>query len=168
MSYTPARTTGGHFTVEGFANRRGRRGLGEAYKEARLDASTHIVSYWWGRYLKRHFEPSAVMRYGYKKRTAKHQRRKSWMHGHQRPLEWSGTFRRLMEGVLPPTKIVAGEIRATWAGMPRYIYYVSSIAAGHKPDMRAEVTTVSGDEESVLAYQFERRMARLLGESIAA
>jgi hypothetical protein len=102
---------------------------------------------WHLRYLARHFEPSAVRRYGYAPRSAGYRKRKRRIKGHDRPLVWSGRSERLAS---------MRRVRATSKGVSVIVYAPQL----NRRKLAKEVTTVIVQEIGVLNRQIEKYIAR--------
>lgn len=109
-----------------------------------------VGHHWHSKILPRHFETSAVAKYGYQKRTKKYQIRKARQKGHQRPLEFSG---QLKEAVLRRARIISTSKRVkVHLKGPKYLWKYQA----NQPDKARELTATTESEVKELADVLER------------
>lgn len=146
--------------------RRAPRGLAKEHKQADREAKRHLNYYWWLHLLPTKFIPSAVQRYRYKPRTRGYQIRKAKIKGHNRPMEWSGTLRRRMEGKKPPVVHRGRATTMRFTGLPRYTYFRSGVNQRgiyyDRPNMPLDLITVDDADQRKLLEEYQKTyMARM-------
>lgn len=104
------------------------------------------------RFLKEHFKPSAVKKYGYEKRTKKYQISKARKKHHQNPLVWSGSLKRELTGsielkALKASSGASGKMRGRALRLS---------GRENMPDMKAEVTATVPAEIKSMARVIKR------------
>lgn len=134
------------------------RGHGYAAKTLRDVVRNGMLTlgrFWHSRVLPQHFLPSAVGRYSgvYENRTQRYLIRKGRGKGHQNPLEYSGTLKRLVTS--------SAEIRATSRGVrvkmmgPPWLRKPGQATEG-QPDLGAEITATNESEMTDFARSLDR------------
>lgn len=125
-----------------------KKDLNQSVREALLS----VGSFWYTEFLPRHFEPDAVRKYGYSKRSKGYQRRKAAVRHNQKPMSWTGEMERQakshaeIRSTATKGKVVLRGIRAlNFAGRSKSSLY---------PDFKKELTATTGDE----LQEFARRM----------
>jgi len=110
------------------------------FRAAAKEELRPLIQHWHTEMLAEHFKPSAVAKYGYQKRTVKHQKRKARMFHHQNPLEFTGELKRSVTQrirITSTSKSATGRMRA-----PRYLYMYGKTG----PHMHDEITAITQDE----------------------
>lgn len=119
-------------------------------------ALREVVEAWHKDTLPKHFEPSAVSRYGYKPRTKKYEIRKAKKFHHRNPLQFTGTLRREVSRQVRITATATktrGRARAVMSG-PRYLYQYRKDVG--QADKAAELTMVTAAEAEAMARALDR------------
>jgi hypothetical protein len=123
-----------------------------ALRQAIKDLLQQEVAGWHDNTLPRHFARGAKQRYGYKDRSPRYEKTKKRIHGHTRPLEFSGT---LKQQILRKARISGTSKRATAAmDVPRYFFQYKP----GQPDKAAEVTAVTPAEVTGMAVSLDRNL----------
>lgn len=145
--------TGGYIDLTGMPT----EGATHAAIKAAIEAG---LKHWHARILRRHFEPGASSRYGYKKRTRRYDATKLRRFGHTTPLVYSGAMRHEL---LMRTPRITGTHRAmTMRLRARALRFSAQAAYKNYPDMRAEVRAMTPDEEAEIVGVIEKSLAAAL------
>ncbi len=91
-----------------------------------------------------HFDPSAVTKYGYRKRSKAYQIRKARKYRHQKPLVWSGELQR---AVLSSAKVTSTSKQGTLTAR-------GSRKSNLSPSHRRELEAFTADEERQRGQSF--------------
>lgn len=105
---------------------RGVKGMKVAVKGAR-DSALHDVALYWAReILPEHFKNENSARYGMKKRTEAHKRRKRREGRPADPNVYTGRLKEKMLGTRPEVTVNSGGVKLVWRGLPRHTFITSS------------------------------------------
>lgn len=152
------------------------KGERSAFNECVREALTETALDWKAGTLPRHFEPGAVNRYGYTKRSKSYMLRKARVMRHQKPMVWTG---RMSQELLNQ----AGVIRHQASGGSRRVsltmwsramnFWAGRNRQGHthrdrKHDFAAELTATTPDELEAMARDSERRTQEKFERRLAA
>jgi len=132
-------------------------------KEIRAQAKEVLKSlakYWHRRYLPKHFTTAGAAEYRYKPRSRKYEIRKIKTAGHKRPLEFTGTLRKMVTGrrAEPTGTAKAVSLRIK---VPRYTYFKRS----GQPDKVEELLAMSQSEidhgQTLIREHIDKRLSAL-------
>ena len=135
-------------------------GPGVLKKDLRAAAKASLAvvgATWHDKTLPGHFTPAAAGRYKYRKRTAKYRDRKRRVHGHRRPLVYSGEMERMVTRMARVTATGRGA-RVALKG-PRYLY---AYRKAGQPDKAAELIAVTPAEAEDMATVLDREITARL------
>jgi len=125
---------------------------------AAAKASLAVVGETWhDKTLPEHFKPAAAGRYKYRDRTETYRKRKRRVHGHARPLEYSGEMKRQVLRMARVTSTGRGA-RVALKG-PRYLY---AYRKAGQPDKAAELIAVTPAEAEDMAQVLDREITARL------
>lgn len=137
------------------------RGLKKAVKLG-VREGMEIAFAWWHRVIApQHFEPSAVSKYGYDKRTKRYQQRKAVKFHHQRPLEWTGETKRKILGGQPEITVRGKTATMKFTDLPHYANIRSRPSKGgsrKQPDKQRELTFVTQSEADEMMDRITRQI----------
>lgn len=140
--------------------RGGPRGTAKELRQARKHAMRDVAGVWHRRTLPKHFEASAVNRYGYQKRSEKYAIRKARQKHHGRPLVWSGDLYRQVRREATVSSTSKGAV-VKMRG-PRYLYAYHKDA--DQPHKAEEMTATTVGELRTMERLIDRKMTRRLNE----
>lgn len=122
------------------------------------EALAETIDDWHAKRLEKHFRAGAGRRYKYAQRSTRYLRRKVRVHGHRKPLVWSGALRRQMTGRIA-LKAYRGQPRAHGTmRAPAYLYQ----RRGTAPDKADELLRTTGGEQRTGARVADRALQRAL------
>lgn len=117
------------------------RGVRRGLKAASVHWRTHFSQ--------KHFTTAGAREYQYQNRTKPYMIRKARVKKHQRPLEWSGTLRKMVLGQFPQPRIKEDGTALT-ANMvlevPTYTFYTKTKSGSPSPPKYNELVTTSAVE----------------------
>jgi hypothetical protein len=119
-------------------------GTVKAHREAIKSALEHMMLFQAQELMPRKFEPIAVMRYAFAKRSKAYQIAKARKHGHQRALEFSGDLKAAILGKPPTIRFRGNAVRASYGGAPKYLAMRGRNQNG--PDKVAELQTLESTD----------------------
>ena len=124
------------------------------------EALQDMGALWHRRYLPQHFRPGAASKYGYQPRSAAYMKRKASRKRHQRPLEFSGDYKRevsrkaVLSGTSKRVRVVM-DVGPAW-------YATRTWKTRRAPDIPAETTATTPTEVKRLARIGEQFTERKL------
>lgn len=139
---------------------------------ATREALPHAAKFWHRTYLGRHFEPSAVRRYGYSPRSKKYQLAKAKQQRHQKPLVKTGRSRMLAKrhvDYVARKRRGGDEVEgsAVMRRLPKYFFqHPHKAASGRFIDKPAELSAIAAEEERVSVELIRRNVLRRMGEQV--
>jgi hypothetical protein len=126
-----------------------------ALREITRESHRIMAVVWHRQFVALHFEPPAKFRYGYKPRTEKYRKRKLRKGKGNTDLIYSGLTQETM--LRPPLiRAFPNRARLSMAG-PSYVG-MKPYKGGNRPNLGAEITTITPDEVSVLEQNAGREM----------
>lgn len=118
------------------------------------------MEFWHRKRLPFHFTNRASAVYGYKRRSAKHNKRKLRRFGHTRPLEFTGRMKQQVTSRITITSTKRGKtVRGALQG-PRYLFAFRKDFG--QADKAAELTAVTQPEVLTMARRLDKFMTNRL------
>ena len=143
--------------------------LQKEFNRASKAGITRVARYHWRERIPLRFQQQSALsplaqELGFQPRSRGYERRKARIHGHRRPLVWSG---RMYETVTThfreprASRAKTGEIRTTLRlTAPYWVRFRGKRGTG--PDMRAELSNISQDEATLYARMLSEHVQRRL------
>lgn len=132
------------------------------WRTASRDVWADAGEVWHKRILPRHFRGSAFREYSYKNRSRKYTRRKQRLHGHRRPLEFSGRMRRQLMRIRDVKSSGNTSKRQGAATIklhgPRYLSRFRKNL--NQPDMARELQEISVRDARTLASVMDKKIQK--------
>ncbi len=126
------------------------RGLAKAAKRGLNIGMIKALRWWHQSIAPKHFEPSAVSKYGYEKRTKRYMQRKAVQKHHQKPLVWTGAMREAVLGQTSNVTVRGKRATLRLEGLPDYANIKSKASklggSRRQPNKARELTFVTQPE----------------------
>lgn len=135
------------------------RGLMKAFRPILKEELKFLVKFWHRTFMPQHFTLRGKVLYGYQPRTAKYERRKARLHGHRKPLVFTGQSERQARQFVRVTG-TSKKATATMK-MPKHFYRYHKDTQVNKED---ELTRTNPRELDAQAKLLKKRTARRMNQ----